>query len=435
MPLQEDPAVSAFANSIVIRNVFSCLSLESLKKCRFVSKTWNFEAASCIRNFRRCEAKISASSPCSSVTVLKEIVSQMTDVVFINSVTIRFSGFHSVCASLSNEENLCDELLKKLPLKYLTISWNSSFIPPKCCANIFLARLLREKLGQLRSLELDRIPEHFANYIPHDQLPSLPTLKIVTINVSRDLIQSQSMDFITRILNGAPNMKKIKWQGFHRECLQVFPKEKYALLDSVKISITTAEDATKWLRFAQARPSLSALTVLVPSYEERYHIGSFFRILEMLLSSSCKTLERLNIVAVNFPFTILKLPALVKLKKFWILSTELHQEHLIDILRSIDYPGLLPALEEVVVRAVLQDIQAAVDPWLYDSPVRFQLRPSTTVKSLTVIADFNTLKFTDLSQIFPKVTQLKTESLSRYPASSPYQDICGLLVLNCRRFR
>ena len=419
---------AALRNTVVLRKIFSNLPFGSLKRCRLVNKTWNFEAGSYMRDFRRCDAKIAFTfgSPCSIAIRLQafnEVVSRMDLVVPINSLTMRFPSFHPNCTSISGIDfSILEELIGKLPLKYLSIRWNNTPEPWSCLANRFAARVFKDKLMELYKLELDSMPEELGNYFLEDWTPPIPKLTAMTVGIQRELIQSPAMDFILKIINGAPNLKKIKWHGFDGDFMQVFPLDKYALLDGMDLVIRSAEEERNWLQLDNSGPSLSNLTLTVPSFHDRRYIRSFLRVLEMLLTSSCKTLEKLHMGNVNFPFSLINFPPLLILKNFWILSTELRQEQLINILRSVDYPRLFPGLENVSVQAgVDEDLQQ--EPWLYDDAARLELRPLTMVQHLSVTANFDTAILQDLGELFPNARDLRATPLIAQPTSIRYAEL------------
>ena len=122
-----------------------------------MSKDWNFEIQSHIRVFRRWDANISGDNPCSDLRILDGLASQLTDLT-INSLTIDLvSPRHSDCESQLNQSQVYHELLKKLSLRYLRISWGG---PKECPAIKFAINLLKNNLADLHTLRLslDRIP-------------------------------------------------------------------------------------------------------------------------------------------------------------------------------------------------------------------------------------------------------------------------------------
>ena len=99
----------------------------------------------------------------------------------------------------------------------------------------------------------------------------------------------------------------------------VVPQDRYNLLDNVSLSISSVEQAEMCLEVAEARPQLSVLPFTAPSEDERTFIGSFLRVLELLLGSSSKTLEKLMMMdTFTFPFTFLDFPPMTKVRMLYI---------------------------------------------------------------------------------------------------------------------
>ena len=418
---KEDAMESAMKNPVVLRIIFSYLPLNNLKKCSLVDKTWNFEVRSYIRDFRQCNANISEVIPCFDLHILNDLVSHMT-VVPINSLTFNFGPFsHSDCKLKGNETNKYEELLKKLPLKYLYISWDIFFGPKECPAIRFVVSLLLEKTIELHALKFYCLPLEFKNYFHEDWNPWLPKLKVLNLGIMDGWVPQKNI--FLKIVNGATNLKKLKGY-FDPAMLDILPEDKYSLLDNFRLSISSAEEEKSCFKLAKAEPALSVLFLNGPTETEGQYKGRFFRVLEKLLSSSCKTLEELSISYTLFPLGQLTFPALVNMKILNI-STSSPAQQLLNSLRTIDFPRMLPTLSEVQLCSDCddeddEDMEAIVAP---NNAEPDHLNPSKTVKKLKLELDVHRVTFSDLKAIFPNVTELEVVPRMLDRTVVPYTDL------------
>ena len=409
---------AAFTNQLVLQHMFSYLPLRDLKQCRFVSKDWNFEVQSYIRTFRRCDANICGKNPCSELRVLDEIASQTTALT-INSLTIKFSPpVHSNCESLQNETRGYDELLKKLHLGYLCVRWCGRLKPTECPATKFVVHLLQEKLSNLHTLNLGCVPRQVRNrYFGQDWTPRLPHLKVLHVEGIRSW-----KDLFLKVLSAAPNLQKLTVDD-ETPVVDIVPKEKRSLMDNCYLSMDSAEQQIHYLEFALSLPKLSKLVTSAPSESEREYHTSYFRVLQLLLTSSCKTLQAIHMENVIFPFNHLTFPALGNLKKLTI-DTGATTEDIIHVLRFIDYPTMLPALEKVEATLCFEDERMYVNPWERnaENPVQSQHgSPSTTVTHLVLEFYVNRDSLEACGRIFPNVNHVSLFQLMTELNEIPYE--------------
>ena len=152
--IQTRPTDGALRNQIVLRKIFGCLCIKDLKQCRLVNKTWDIEARSYLKDFRKSYPKISELSTCSSLYRLNGLISDI-NVGFINSVRITFEPEnHWDCQFRDEKSVVYNELLEKLQIKHLSISWATFDGQPECPAKKFVISLLREKNSRLHTLNL-----------------------------------------------------------------------------------------------------------------------------------------------------------------------------------------------------------------------------------------------------------------------------------------
>ena len=123
----------------------------------------------------------------------------------------------------------------------------------------------------------------------------------------------------SKIVNGAPNLKKLTGT-FNISNVDLVPREKYSLLDTFPLWISTHEHERKLLEVAEAGLALSKLFVNAPTGGEDERVGSFLRILGQVLTTSCNTLEEMLMKTSLFPLNIVRFPALVNLKRLDIIA-------------------------------------------------------------------------------------------------------------------
>ena len=391
---------AALTNSVILRNIFSHMSFEDLQECRLVNTTWNFEAGSYIREFRRYDAKVRAGNPCSDLEKLDQFVSEMSILPF-NGLTFDFeTASHSFnCKCVRNESNTYEALFKKLSLKFLSVKWKLYFGPVECPAIKFIIKLLCEKTAKLQAFELDFPPVGVQNYLVQDWIPWLPELKVFKAE------EMSSWKYIgMKIVNGAPNLKKLTGDC-DMKLLEILPEEKYGLMDIVSLFMTSVEEEGTFRKLAEARPALSFLIANAQAESDGQFNNSFFRVLEQLLTSSRKTLEKFHVNFVIFPFNRLTFPALLNLRKL-IVRTGATAEHLVNMLRSINYQQLMPVLDEVKIttRSIDDGLEFHVNPW-GDHEFQPGQHYSSTVTKLVLAIDTNFIPFPRLCPIFPNVKQ------------------------------
>ena len=310
----------------------------------------------------------------------------------------------------------------------------------ECPTVEFAISIIRQKLGEMETLTLDYFPGISGRYFGDDWNPPpvLPKMKILDLGTIHEIEELDTENtFLFKILNRTPNLEKLKGSRMTAKFLNRIPEERlYASLDSFELSTECSEeDKENCLKFARARPTLSRLSVSAPMKSE--HMGSLLRVAEELLTSSCKSLKEFQMNHVNFPFSFLTFPPLLRLKKLTI-STQFQSgpgdqkvtaRQLLAVLRSIDYPRMAPSLNAVHIHA--EEVigipeEEKVNPWVkLEEQAIAQTLPAITVQRLEVTADFGHLTFQDLRQIFPNLTNLKAAALQT--SSIPYRDVWSSL--------
>ena len=339
----------------------------------------------------------------------------MTSIPIINGISIVLCPEDHTSSAFRQNEFV--ELFRNLPLKHVEILRKRPSLPNTCPTIEFAISVIREKLSDMETLTLDLFPGICQRYFGEDWNPVLPKMKILdlgTIRENEELAIEQS--FLVKVLNAAPNLQKLKGTRIKAKYLNRIPQEIWPLLDSFEISSgCSIEDRKNCLKLAEAKPALSRLSVSAPLNSEC--MGTCIQVTEKLLTSSCNTLKEFEMNHLNFPFSFLNFPPLIRLKQITI-STQFQSEQryqeftarqLLSILRSIDYPVSVPSLSSVTIQAqeVISIPEERVNPWVnIDEQVLAETRPAATVQRLDVTGDFRHLTFQVLSQVFPNLTQL-----------------------------
>ena len=419
----------ALQNGIILRTIFKYLDFDNLKKFRLVNETWNFEAGSFMRDFYRSNATISAKWSCSDLKTLDEIATGTNAIVPINSLTIILgsSSFtHTDCPV--SESGLhqwnYNELMDKIPLKYLTVSWEekSSLVPRDCPAVEFVVNLIRRKAMELRALKLD-VPDHFPNYFPDDWTPCFPKLTELDLNMTRQLIHKK--DFILKILQSSPALKTLKTEDLDAEVLEVIPQDRYALLNSLTVAVSSKKEGEKYLQLAHTGIALSSLRLISAGRPE--HRETFTRISDQLLANSCKTLQTLclDYSDLDFgheicPLNLHTCPPLVHVRKLDILS-EFSGCFLMKMLQTINFATQFPALAEVILDEGCLHVHGRTPAAAFGAIASGGVHRSATVTTLRLFT-VEVLNCNGLKQLFPNVRTLELREGKR-DKSFPYQKI------------
>ena len=397
-----------------------------------MNKFWESEVGSYVRRFRQCRVHIYGPRPCLRVNNLAKIISETTFVPIINSISMNFCDEHEEdhCESQSSQSNAIGELTEKLPLKYLEIygcgGRDRNVGPVQCPAVQFVIKLFREKLTDVIELSFAEFPGLYETFFEQDWTPALPKLKVLHLGTYDFEFKDykKMKNFMSKILREAPNLQKLKADTDTYRFLQILPKEKYPLLDSFSLYAHSDEQKKYCWDLAEAEPKLASLCVQVPPSSERRHLESCLGIVEELMTSSSETLKELLLFVVGFSTRFLYCPPMVHLKELKIFGRNgLPVFQFLAMLRCINYPKMLPSLSQVYVNVRLND-EDVQNPWGNDNAVANVMYSATTVQELTVAgADFNELRFQDLSTIFPEVSILWATAPWGTQRPIPYDDL------------
>ena len=295
--------------------------------------------------------------------------------------------------------------------------------------NILFANVLSaQNTIDLQELEFVEVPKELHSFFDQDWTPSFPKLTVLRFGTLDFDHQSVSKwvgpqkDFFLKIINGAPNLKHVTGY-FDPDALEFLPKEKYSLLKEFHLFIKSAKHEKICWDLVEAKPAMSHLIMdrseTLPAYR-----ASFSRILEQLLTTSSETVEKLEMPFTVFPLNQLTFPPLQKLKFLEIVAGATPEQVLM-VLQAFDYPMQLPTLTEVQLCADPES--NFLEEPLITPPFNSlsALRPSTTVKKLSLEVNLSRMPFTVTSHIFPAVTELEVSlrAWRGHRAVVPYADL------------
>ena len=147
-------------------------------------------------------------------------------------------------------------------------------------------------------------------------------------------------------------------------------------------------------------------------------MASFFHVLEQLLISSCRTLKSTITIGTSFPPTCPPLVIVTELN----VGTGTNENLVLNVLRSINYPRLLPALSHVS----LTFFEWRVPNKILGNTSNNALHPSASDRSVNLSVHLM-IALQDLSQIFPNVNVVHHFCHSNQPHVDvmPYEELCA----------
>ena len=272
----------------------------------------------------------------------------------------------------------------------------------------FIISLIREKQNDFISMKLQLSSEWQPSYFEEDWIPALPKLK--GLDVGYGFQFSQCKEQVVKLISGAANLQKLKGM-FNTNDLKILPKSAYVLLDTFGLSVGSTEEDRNCRELAQAGPALSLLLANAPSAPGQQYMANFLNVLENLLRSSCKTLGNLMMGPELPPLRFLDCPPLIHVTSLNIDLQDV-SDRLVGILRSINYPKLLPSLCSVstglpgLMNYLDLDPAVATNAWLNMDEVEPNVYPSKTVEVLSFPAEFNQQIGEGVRQIYPALKYL-----------------------------
>ena len=236
-----------------------------LSSCSLVSKNWNRQARTFIRDYRKCTIKNADEKTCERLHQLDLLCGKMTRAgrVFpFNSFKIDDSYAKGNCRKDPTKNGVIyKNLTAHFQLKYLEDA--SKEYKPRCPAYKQLVTWLRrDKSGQLKCLHIRRV--ELLKYVFHpDHHPDFRRLERIGISSCWDKSQRLKAKPVT-LLENANNVKRIEVQ--ETSGLEVVPEDKYELVRKFKFeygSRSNTEDAL-FLKMLRRNLSPTELQVCVP---------------------------------------------------------------------------------------------------------------------------------------------------------------------------
>lgn len=162
----------ALGNSLILQKVWKYFPNKFLlSSCSLVSKCWNLEARTFIRDYRKCKARgpTEEGSDCTFIQELNAICCQMAEegrVIPFNSVRIWLHSASASCRSDHITSNHQISLASQLKLKFLEVAWRCPSDEVDCCLALnTVVTMLRKNADEIRTLKLVYI--NFARLSQH----------------------------------------------------------------------------------------------------------------------------------------------------------------------------------------------------------------------------------------------------------------------------
>ena len=403
----EDPVREALQNELILEEIFSFLPMTSLHTCSLVSKNWNRQVRTYIRDHRKLTAVIH-SPPCSRLRELDEIVNGMTVVPF-NSLDIRLSRWgHSDCSRTGEDANgsfLYKNLISKFRLKYLSVGAymktqderTEDYIeyaldvddridendeeareglrrvaqfytvaqgqgdsgraedPTTCPAVFLLFRLLRDNSREIKHLNFKSVSPLFVRLCEKELSIQLtfPKLDEVEISDVEPWLCKGGESFLMNILRGSEKLGKITTSNGNQRILEILPESKYGLVTKFKFQEFNVQQVSpkvlreRCLKLAKSGPALIELEFWISTSETEKITRACYDMLQLLLCSSSKSLQILRIFGICQLQSLVSFPPLENLSILKLHSVIGSDKFMNDLIQPIQLGRLFPKLNTV----------------------------------------------------------------------------------------
>ena len=332
------------------------LSVSDLLTCSLVSKRWNYEARSVLRDFRQCFARTDGKQPCTDLTRFESEIPRMIINPF-TGLTINVQQYHRIsgmCIGEDNKELLgvnYDFITNDLRLKYLKISlgWPNRDCH-KCPAVQVILTILKRNARSLQEISFEKIPLDAQIYEPGDlsnEGSGLPNLKVLKFPHGYRMAHLAG-NLVQDLILCAPNLEELHLESSADE-IDFLPEERLRIVKSFIFKPRIASDVNFYQRFALSRPKLRHLTAWYAN------LGNLdedlgWDALRSILLSSCDTLEQLRIDAiVAMMLTRMELPPLWNVHTLMV-GVEMGSftgTPILSALRNLNFNQMFPSLSAV----------------------------------------------------------------------------------------
>ena len=304
------------------------------------------------------------------------------------------------------------ELKSQLKLKYLKIVWDHRSRDADCDEHRTLKALLRQTCTELQKLELQYLSTTFEQYFD-DWFPTFPKLEeLVLVNVPAITgckEHDKQKNILTRLLDGAPKLRKIKANGFWT--IESVPEEKYALLEVMEFDYSMQMHQDCIPKVLAAKPKLCELNILDFAQSVNRSMSMLDQYLQQLLQDSAQSLESINLHGLC-PLGKISLPSLGNLTKLILRSTFGVWKGYWTVLSSIDFERVMPLLKDLQVfirisngQDVYEDVPLWPDPM--ENWNRNEISPTCrSLKKLRLQVEAGNLNFDLLKSVFPNIVSL-----------------------------
>ena len=442
----EDRRNQALQNPIVLHQIFTFFPTTFvLKRCSLVSKCWNTEARTFIRDHRKCSVFKPkwTENECEFLKKLDELCCQIIEdgrVIPFNTLRMPTWWFQCKDVEDSRQNKFIQlELKSELKIRYLGIRWSIQEGDCDCSFHHSLVTLLRHSAPHLKKLKLVTAAPQFDNLLTGI---CFPQLEEIVIHRSHSHCKGQLTDkaILRKVLESAPKCKSIRINDLDILYLAV-PQEKYGLVTELECqeSLYGDEDPDEDLfpkvmeMIMEKKPALRKLLIDPPepfcfpndsSDEQEKLVESqakdaltYKSILQRLLQTFRQTLKSIYIKR-RYPLEQLSLPPLINLRKL-ILKDDLtfggDIEEFWTAIVSTDLEQVMPRLEElkVIIDTVsvnrsqeLMDALSYVWPECDHTPDGCTYYKSGSVRKLTLKLEVRKIQFNRIKDFFPNVKSL-----------------------------
>ena len=342
-------------NELILQQIFANLSTGSLlSSCSLVNKTWNAEARTFVRTYRKCVARNNdQTTPCEFLQELDRACGQMKKsgrILPFNHLKMNFSKrCEKQSGSDDDDDEICySNIISELKIKGLIITSSTiGFAFWDCRHHKPLRTVLKHKSTELRSLKID-ITAPFGTFIKDKWRPQFHQLEEFSIQgFSRSYADSVEASRLRWLLKDTPNLKRLVSGSLNR--LKYVPKK---ILERVhfhgRLTVILKLNTEELNLLSTIADKASGLTELIfykppPKPFEGKKGNRSKSLLERLLQSAQQSLKTVKTDA-RYPLSQISHPRLINLSN---LGLVLRNKKDWNDIASIDFEHLMPQLKNV----------------------------------------------------------------------------------------
>ena len=422
----------ALSNPLVLQNIFKFLPTNFLlSSCSLVSKLWNSEARSFIRDNRKCTiaTRRIEETFCQFVQHLDEHCGQISAegrVVPYNRFVINFtSTVDHYCAEKHGTTEVNEDrtvhLTSQLKLLYFDVDCRYHWV--HCKVHQPLVALLRDKGHQLKSLTIGSFATLGSRTLSsidwHPQFTRLTEISISTAGSGSLHSMLDSAAFFREMLDCAPRLKLVRAKEL--EVLWAVPERKYKLLHEFEIRVDHRQNVQLYKQICEAKPKLTALSISIPycltdveranrdAPADRNEKLRFEATLEKVLETFHQDLETVSVTMGAYHFTHLSFSPLVNLSKLTMnsYSSFTRFQEFFGTDAPVDYARIMPNLKE------LEFIISSMEGWPGNNRTVLHTW-SPTVHKLTLHINSGKPNLRFFQSAFPNISSLKIDDYQYY---------------------